>query len=135
MPPPKMTKAAQRRYTELRDLTLANFLDFEHPPLARTFLPEDWRGISTEPVPHKTRLTIRIDQDVAKFFRKLGPGYQATLNRVLRAFMIAKLTEVLGEAAPLQEIAKADAIDEVAMEMEVQLVDLLNRARRGRLGL
>jgi len=121
MPPPKMTKTAQRRYTELRDLTLANFLDFEHPPLA--------------PVPHKTRLTIRIDQDVAKFFRKLGPGYQATLNRVLRAFMIAKLTEVLGDANPVQEIAKADAIDEVAMEMEVQLVDLLNRARRGRLGL
>jgi len=131
----KMNKAALARYTELRNLTLYSMLDFQQSDLAKKLLPTEWRGIATAPVPEKTRLTIRIDADVATFFRKLGPRYQVKINRVLRAFMLAKLTEILGEDTELQEIAAADEIDQAAMQMEVQLADMLERARRVRLGM
>jgi len=49
--------------------------------------------------------------------------------------MLAKLTEILGEDTELQEIAAADEIDQAAMQMEVQLADMLERARRVRLGM
>lgn len=46
--------------------------------------------------PKRTRVTIRLDADVVKYFRAMGVGYQARINRVLRAYMhfrLAKLVE------------------------------------------
>lgn len=54
-------------------------------------LPKDWNGLETwEPVPrHKTRVTVRLDTDMVRWFRKLGPGYGARINRVLRIYWTA----------------------------------------------
>ena len=38
----------------------------------------------------KKQITLRIDPDVLKFFRKLGRGYQTTINAVLRKYMEAR---------------------------------------------
>jgi uncharacterized protein (DUF4415 family) len=35
----------------------------------------------------KQQITLRIDPDVLKFFRKQGRGYQSTINAVLRKYM------------------------------------------------
>jgi len=35
----------------------------------------------------KEQITLRIDPDVLKFFRKHGRGYQTTINAVLRKYM------------------------------------------------
>ena len=35
----------------------------------------------------KTRITMRIDTDVYKFFRAKGPKYQSRINAVLRNYM------------------------------------------------
>jgi len=35
----------------------------------------------------KKQITLRIDPDVLKFFRKCGRGYQTTINAVLRKYM------------------------------------------------
>jgi uncharacterized protein (DUF4415 family) len=32
-------------------------------------------------------ISIRVDEDVLKFFRRIGTGYQTRMNTVLRAFM------------------------------------------------
>ncbi len=37
---------------------------------------------------------IRLDADVVKFFKAMGPGYQPRINRVLRAFMHYRLAGV-----------------------------------------
>jgi uncharacterized protein (DUF4415 family) len=42
------------------------------------------RGL--KPVPRKTQLTVRLDEDVLDWFRKLGKGYQTQINAVLRAY-------------------------------------------------
>ena len=56
-------------------------------------LPDDWSGLEWEaPVErHKTRVTLRLDSDMVRWFPKLGPGYQARINRVLRIYWMALL--------------------------------------------
>ena len=54
--------------------------------------PPGWARVDREnPVrPRKVSLTLRIDRDVATWFWQQGQGYQARMNAVLRAFMLAK---------------------------------------------
>lgn len=60
------------------------------------FVPEDWAAIAqSPPEPEKLQLTLRIDEDVVKFFRLMGRGYLTQMNRVLRAFMHARLAGVV----------------------------------------
>jgi len=69
----------------LQDDLEANWLDKS--------LPDFWTGLEWD-VPidrHKTRVTLRLDTDMVRWFRKLGPGYQARMNRVLRVYWTALL--------------------------------------------
>jgi uncharacterized protein (DUF4415 family) len=56
-------------------------------------LPDDWNGMEwEEPIGrHKTRVTLRLDADMVRWFRKLGPGYGPRINRVLRIYWMALL--------------------------------------------
>jgi uncharacterized NAD(P)/FAD-binding protein YdhS len=59
------------------------------------------RGAVIPAAPGKTRITIRIDDDVLEWFRKQahdagGGSYQAMMNRVLRDY-------VEGQIEPLEE--------------------------------
>lgn len=59
-------------------------------------IPTEWhRALETEGQPSKTRVTIRLDEDLVKFFRKLGPGWQTTLNAVVRSFVKARLSGII----------------------------------------
>lgn len=51
-------------------------------------LPDDWNGMDFyHPVDrHTTRVTLRMDSDMLRWFRKLGPGYQKRINRILRVY-------------------------------------------------
>ena len=44
----------------------------------------------------KQQITLRLDPDVLKFFRKHGRGYQTTINAVLRRYMEARKERVSG---------------------------------------
>jgi len=56
-------------------------------------LPKHWNGFDLfDPVePHKTRVTMRMDSDMVAWFRKLGPGYQKRINRVVRVYWLSLL--------------------------------------------
>lgn len=56
-------------------------------------LPDDWSGLDWwDPVDrHKTRVTLRLDTDMLRWFRKLGPGYQKRLNSILRIYWASML--------------------------------------------
>ncbi len=47
------------------------------------------RGL--QPVPRKTAISLRVEQDVLDWFKAQGPGYQTRINAVLRAFRDASL--------------------------------------------
>jgi uncharacterized protein (DUF4415 family) len=42
------------------------------------------RGL--KPLPPKSSISLRLDQDVLEWFKAQGPGYQTRINTVLRAF-------------------------------------------------
>lgn len=42
-----------------------------------------------KPVVRKKQITLRVDDDVLRFFRDLGTGYQTKINQLLRAYMEA----------------------------------------------
>ncbi|AZQ68992.1 hypothetical protein EF888_18765 [Silicimonas algicola] len=72
----------------------------------QTVAPEAWATLEEdiwcdEP---KVKITLRIDASVAKFYRAMGPGYQARMNRVLASFALMRIGEVEREARSLREL-------------------------------
>ncbi|MES2831269.1 MAG: BrnA antitoxin family protein [Pseudomonadota bacterium] len=47
------------------------------------------RGL--RPLPPKTSISLRVDQDVLEWFKAQGAGYQTRINTVLRAFRDASV--------------------------------------------
>lgn len=59
-------------------------------------IPTEWAAIAAEPYcPFKEKVTLRIDEDVLRFFRATGQGYLTRINKVLRAYMQARLAGVV----------------------------------------
>ena len=83
MPPLSQTRADHALIRDLRllqDELLQSWIERS--------LPEGWNGLeSSAPVPPgKTRVTIRLDSDMLRWFKALGPGYQGRINDVLRIY-------------------------------------------------
>jgi len=69
--------------------------DMHHRIWMEQRIPSDWREIAGRREVEKVRVTLRIDADVVKWFRSMGPGYQPRMNDVLQSFMHAKLAGLL----------------------------------------
>jgi uncharacterized protein (DUF4415 family) len=51
-------------------------------------VPRNWAESAEAVMPQpKQLLSLRLDQDVVRWFRDQGPGYQTRINAVLRVFM------------------------------------------------
>lgn len=59
--------------------------------------PEGWDAIAAAQrvQPKKARVTLRLDEDLAAWFRGQGRGHQTRMNAVLRAYMLSKTTGVV----------------------------------------
>ena len=86
-----MTTKAQRQYNIITSIArLQN--DFADNWVDRS-LPDDWNFLEVkEPIdPHKTKITMRVDSDMLRWFKKMGPNYQRRINQVLRVYYIAMM--------------------------------------------
>ncbi len=106
MSPPRLTKRQRVDYRFLGDAMRRLEWDIRHPLFLRGRIPREWHEIAQEPTRAKRRLTIRIDEDVVKFFRALGPGYGPKMNLVLRTFMHARLAGLVDGPESLDYIAE-----------------------------
>jgi len=91
------TMAEIRAEALLTDLQL-ELWDMEQRQKRRDGCPKAWARVEKEhPTrPRKVHVTLRIDGDVAKWFWRQGEGYQARMNAVLRAYMLAKISKTIG---------------------------------------
>ncbi|MFV0336270.1 MAG: BrnA antitoxin family protein [Tropicimonas sp.] len=72
-------------------------------------VPDAWHEIAAERTERaKERVTIRLDGDVVKFFRDMGPGWQPRLNEVLRSFMHARLAGLLRGAETMDYLKRRE---------------------------
>ena len=57
--------------------------------------PKGWHSMEDKypDRPKRTRITARFDEDVVKFFKRSGAGYQAKMNEVLRMYMFARVSK------------------------------------------
>ena len=93
MPRPPAPKTAYHALAQtLRDLETDLRWGLEGSPR----IPADWHRIAHEVgPPPKKQITLRLDEDVWRFFRSMGGGHLTRMNAVLRAFMLARLAEVV----------------------------------------
>ncbi len=63
-------------------------------------IPEGWREIEQDHPcrPRQVRITANYDEQVAKFYRKMGSGYQKVMNAVLKAYMLSRLSRHILDA-------------------------------------
>ncbi len=92
----KRSKTEERAYAGLQDAlhelaALKAEMWARYERLKLDTIPGGWLTVEEEhPVrPKKVRITASYDEDVARFFRTMGHGYQARMNAVLRAYMLA----------------------------------------------
>lgn len=86
-------------------------------------LPEDWSGLMLDDwvEPDKTRVTLRLDADMVRWFRKMGPGYGRLINKVLRVYWSALL------AGHIQAYYKHDTTRQIFLASHRMLDEMRNR--------
>ena len=66
-------------------------MNVEHPEADMCHIVRGVVRRGLKPVPRKTAISLRVEQDVLDWFKAQGPGYQTRINAVLRAFRDASL--------------------------------------------
>jgi len=82
----------ERSLLNLRALEAEDTWDYairEQIPAAWDTLEQD-----VDVVEKKTMVSLRLDESVAKFYRAMGHGYQARINRILATFAQMRMAEV-----------------------------------------
>lgn len=52
-------------------------------------IPADGAGIAASAPGGRSKLTLKLDVELVKWFRAMGLGYQARINHTLRAWMVS----------------------------------------------
>lgn len=97
MDPTSLTPAQKMEYRFFYDATRKLDYDLRHDAWMFGGVPGDWKRLLEEDDrPERERVTLRLDADLVKFFRRRwGRGYQAEMNRVLRAFFKFHMSRIL----------------------------------------
>ena len=81
----------------------------------RDRVPEAWHTLEhdldvEEP---KTKITLRLDDSVARFYRAMGPGYQARISRILALWAHMKICDALRlEDAAYAQMKRLNDLDD-----------------------
>ena len=75
-------------------------------------IPEEWHEIAQKrPASGKEKVTLRLETDVLKFFRSIGPDYGPRINDVLRSYMHARLAGVIRGAETIDHYRNRGAYE------------------------
>ncbi len=101
----KLTRSERLFYRFFMDAWQQLDWDLRHNIWAQRIVPSEWHEVlKHEPTGGRTRVTLRLDADLVKFFRKMGPGYQTQINRILRAFVKAKMAGFVNGPGNMEEM-------------------------------
>lgn len=88
-----VTKAQETAHANLVS-ELKSLQDNFHQDWVSGSLPAIWNDIPLmhPPKPDKVDVTLPLDEDMVQWFRKLGQGYEARMNSILRVYWQALLS-------------------------------------------
>lgn len=95
---PRMTKAERiARQGMIRFLNEEMLRDGDVSLQMREKVPAAWHTLEhdLDVLEPKTKITLRLDDSVAKFYRAMGPGYQARISRILALWANMKIGDAL----------------------------------------
>ncbi|SOH92866.1 BrnA antitoxin of type II toxin-antitoxin system [Monaibacterium marinum] len=97
IPERKKTKAEIRKEMELTILLSEQKIEMSKMMNELQMIPTEWRDIEGmfPCKPRGTKVTLRLDDDMVKFYRAMGTGWHARVNGILRAWMLARLAKVI----------------------------------------
>lgn len=107
----RMTARQRENYHYMADAMRRLEWDLHHAIAATGRVPTEWHEIARRRHDKvKVKVTMKIDEDVVKFFRSMGAGYLPRINEVLRSYMHARLAGVLhgGETVDYYRKAQED---------------------------
>jgi uncharacterized protein (DUF4415 family) len=108
----KMNGGQRANYYYMADAMQRLEWDLHHHIEATDHIPAEWHDIAkVKTAKAKVHLTMRVDEDVLRFFKSMGAGHLVRMNDVLRTFMHARLAGVL---------KGADTVDYYRRSQEVQ---------------
>ena len=91
-----MTKTERVNHHYMMDALRRLEWDMASEVVRQQRIPADWHRISLDRGRKaKVRVTMGLEEDVVRFFKSMGRGYQERMNDVLRAFMHAKLAGIV----------------------------------------
>ena len=92
-------KRTQKELEAYRDLLAmeADIRETERELDLQDFLPDGWHSLEDKnPTrPHRKQVSLRVDEDVLRWYRKMGQGYQARINATLRLYMLARVSKAV----------------------------------------
>ena len=92
----KLTSKQRANYHYMADAMRRLEWDLHHHIEATSRIPREWHDIAKErQAKGKVQLTIRLDEDVVRFYKSMGAGHLPRMNAVLRSYMHARLAGVL----------------------------------------
>ncbi len=116
VPLKRMTKSQRIARDKLSHYLWLASQEEEISTAMRSEVPLAWYRLATdldvqEP---KMKVTLRLDESVAKFFRAMGPGYQTRINRILGTWAQLKIGEALEWERKINEIQQENFNAKVA---------------------
>jgi len=93
----KPTKNDLRYLQSAKDTLMRLHMTVYGEEIMSLHTPKEWEMLEEafHCEPKKQRVTLLLDEPVAKFFRTKGRGYQALINQVLRTYAELRLARVL----------------------------------------
>jgi uncharacterized protein (DUF4415 family) len=92
----RMSAKQRQNYHYMADAMRRLEWDLHNHIEATSRVPEEWHEIARERAPRKKVLTtMRLDEDVLRFFKSMGAGHLPRMNEVLRTYMHARLAGVI----------------------------------------
>jgi uncharacterized protein (DUF4415 family) len=93
--PPAGPKTRQLAAQRLRHLLTEGLREDRMVTELEQLVPDAWALLEADVACHekKEKVTLYLDASVAKFFRAMGHGYQARINRLLALYAQAKIAE------------------------------------------
>lgn len=106
---PKSRRMAERRLKHL-------LLDLYEEPIpyeAEQVIPETWATLEddVDVTERKVKITLRLDESVVKFYRAMGGGYQARMNRVLQTYAQMQIAQVRWFEGEREEVRRQTAAE------------------------
>lgn len=74
-------------------------------------IPEEWHEIAQKtPRAERVKVNLRLESDVVKFFKSMGPDYGPRINDVLKSYMHARLAGVIRGAETLDHYRNREGV-------------------------